>query len=125
MTENTDTTESPILGLSTTAPTEYEEMRFGDELHGLVHWVRNDTRNGRVYRAAVWTLPEDQIPYESPYTFTNDETVLVLEGALEIRWADGTTTTVREGDIISVAAGTDSYWRIDGPFKKFVVEVQP
>jgi uncharacterized cupin superfamily protein len=113
-----------ILALSSTTPDAFEPMVFDGENHGLVHWVRNDVRNGHEYRAAVWMMPEEQLPYESPYVFSNDETFTVLQGELEITWADGTLTVVREGDIISVAAGTTSDWRITKPFKKFVVEVQ-
>lgn len=36
---------------------------------------------------------------------------------------DGSQLTLRQGDIISVAAGTQTSWRITKPFKKFVVEV--
>ncbi|MGV3712862.1 cupin domain-containing protein [Pseudolysinimonas sp.] len=113
-----------ILAQSTTTPDSFEPMVFEGENHGLVHWVRNDVRNGHEYRSAIWVMPEEQLPYVSPYTFVNDETFTILEGELEITWDDGSVTIVREGDIISVAGGTASNWRITKPLKKFVVEVQ-
>lgn len=113
-----------ILALSNTDTPELEPMVIDGEPHGLVHWVRNDVRKGHTYRAAIWVMPKEQLPYASPYTFQNDETFTVLEGVLTITWGDGSATTLRAGDVISVAGGTTSDWRIDVPFKKLVVEVE-
>lgn len=116
--------KSGILALSRIDTKDFEPMEINGEQHGLVHWVRNDVRNGHVYRAAVWVMPADQLPYSSPYTFHNDETFTLLEGVIAITWADGSRTTLREGDVISVAGGTASHWHIDVPVKKLVVEVE-
>lgn len=113
-----------ILAFSSINPNTFEPMEVDGKQHGLVHWVRNDVRNGHIYRAAVWILPEEMLPYESSAYAVNDETFAVLEGELEITWDDDTVTVVREGDIMSLAAGTTSHWRITKPFKKYVVEVQ-
>lgn len=112
-----------IIGISRTDTTDFEPMVLDGENHGLVHWITSNEQNGHTYRAAVWTLPDEQLPYESPYTFHNHETFTVLEGVLEITWSDGTQTSLKAGDIISVTGGTESNWRITEPFKKFVVEV--
>lgn len=116
--------DTGVLALSRTDTTDFEPMVIDGDDHGLVHWVRNDVRKGHTYRAAVWVMPAEQLPYASPYIFRNDETFTVLQGVLEITWDDGSTTTLREGDVISVAGGTTSEWRIEVPFKKLVVEVE-
>lgn len=116
------TNHPAIHGLSRLDTQDFEPMVIEGERHGEVHFIRDDMRGDSVYRAAVWHLGEDQLPYESPYTFRNDETFCVLEGELEITFEDGSVVTLRQGDIISVAAGTQTQWRILSPFKKFVVE---
>ncbi len=116
-------TETPrVLGRSRIDVTDFVPMTIDGERHGNVHFVRDDTRNDRVNRVAVWELTADQVPYEAPYDFRSEETILIVEGELHITFADGSSTTLRTGDIVSVAAGTKSTWRINEPFKKFVVE---
>lgn len=117
------TNKSNVIGLGNLNPEKFDPLVIGGERHGVVHFIRDDQSNGRVNRAAIWKLEADQLPYESPYPFMNDETFLVLEGELEMTFQDGSQLTLRQGDIISVAAGTHTNWRITKPFKKFVVEV--
>jgi uncharacterized cupin superfamily protein len=97
-------------------------MVVDGERHGEVHWIRDDRRGDRVYRSAVWQLRDEDLPYESPYHFRQDETFCVLEGELTITFDDGSVVTVRQGDILAVAGGTNTVWHVTVPFKKFVVE---
>ncbi|MCX2966749.1 cupin domain-containing protein [Gordonia sp. Z-3] len=102
--------------------TDFVPMTIAGERHGSVHFIRDDRRNDRVNRVAVWELTDDQLPYEAAYEFRSDETMLIVQGELRITFANGSSTVFRAGDIVSVAAGTKSTWRINEPFRKFVVE---
>lgn len=111
-----------VLGRSNVNTTDYEPLEIHGQPHGEVHWVRNEELERGPYRAAIWRLTDDHLPYESPYEFRCDETVCILEGEVEITFADGETLLLAEGDVISVARGTRSQWKITKPFKKLVVE---
>lgn len=111
-----------IIAQSNVNCDSYTPMSIEGEDHGVVHFIRNDENNGRVYRSALWKLEESDLPYASPYVFVNDETMMILEGELEMTFEDGGKTVLRKGDIASFAAGTKTEWVINKPFKKFVVE---
>lgn len=116
------TTPTQVLGRANLSHTGFEPMVIDGDRHGSVHFIRDDRRNGRLNRAALWTLTADELPYRSPYVFANEETFLVLEGELEMTFENGSAIVLTKGDIISIAAGTKTDWRIETPFKKFVVE---
>jgi uncharacterized protein len=60
------------------------------------------------------------------YLFAVDEAFLVLEGSVEIDLPDtGETISMSAGDIGYFDAATRSVWRINEPFKKFVVLARP
>lgn len=111
-----------ILGLSSLDVESFSPMTIDGAQHGQVHFIRDDVLHDRVNRVALWELNEDQLPYESPYFFKCDETILVLKGELEITFDDGKQIVLRADDVISIAAGTSSSWKILQPFKKLVVE---
>lgn len=112
-----------IVGQGRLDTEAFVPMLIEDEAHGEVQFLRDDTKHDRVNRVAVWRLTAEQVPYESPYYFRNDETIVVLDGELEMTFDDGTVRTIGPGDVISVLSGTSTQWRIEKPFKKFVVEV--
>lgn len=124
----TTTTENPgadtaIAGTGHLDTSEFTPMTIDGEAHGEVHFFRDDSAHSRLNRVAVWRLTADQVPYESPYDFRSDETILIVEGELEMTFEDGSIRVLRTGDVISILAGTRTTWRINSPFKKFVVEV--
>ncbi|UDL89371.1 hypothetical protein LGH82_30635 [Mesorhizobium sp. PAMC28654] len=82
-------TSSHILGRTNLNHRDFEPMFIEGEKHGAVHFFRNDQRDGKVYRAALWELTEKELPYSSHYIFANEETFLVVEGELEIVFEDG------------------------------------
>lgn len=103
---------------------DFQELEVDGRSHGRVHWVRDDSVNGKEYKVAIWEMPQEHLPYESPYVFRNDETIIALDGELEITWEDGTSTTIVRGDVVSIARGTRTTWRITKGFKKLVVDVE-
>ncbi|WP_159699000.1 cupin domain-containing protein [Arthrobacter sp. 18067] len=124
----TTTTQTPgpgnaIAGTGRLDTSDFTPMTIDGESHGEVHFFRDDNAHQRLNRVAVWRLTAEQVPYESPYDFRSDETILILEGELEMTFEDGTVQVLRTGDVVSVLAGTRTTWRINSPFKKFVVEV--
>jgi uncharacterized protein len=52
------------------------------------------------------------------WTFYNEETVLILEGAVQVTTEDGETRTLLPGDIAYFAEGSKALWQIDRYVKK-------
>jgi uncharacterized cupin superfamily protein len=96
---------------------------YGDAA-GEVHWLVEPEPNGR-FHAGVYRVTEsdaaDGVPIE--YEHPCDEILYVLEGNVEITFADGSITNLKAGDVASFSKGTRTVWRFTAPFRKFFVEV--
>lgn len=88
---------------------------------GSVHWLAADETTPLV--SGIWRAVPGEVPEAFPYNFPMNETIQVLEGNLEIEFADGDKLALGPGDIAAVAQGTPSMWRIDpsSTFRKFFV----
>jgi uncharacterized cupin superfamily protein len=103
--------EPASVGSSTSVPSEPYDVGGGVIL-GRVAWVRNESHLQvgiwEVTRAeAVATQGEDP----SPYTFSGDETLMVLEGEVEVEIVGGERVNLRPGDVASFRKGATSRWR--------------
>jgi uncharacterized cupin superfamily protein len=56
----------------------------------------------------TWTLPQREF-------------LFVLEGAAQIRIADGPTLDLRAGDMATLPAGAETTWHVSVPFREFWV----
>lgn len=83
-----------------------------DETGGLVHVLRLDDD----VQAGLWYAPDGLDPF--PVDLDHHETVVVLEGSVEIEIEDGPTFELRAGDIASFREGTRSTWRPQPGFKE-------
>jgi uncharacterized cupin superfamily protein len=52
------------------------------------------------------------------WTFHDEETVFILEGAVRVTTENGTVQTLKPGDIAYFAAGTKALWEIDDYVRK-------
>ncbi|AQA05520.1 hypothetical protein BVC93_27630 [Mycobacterium sp. MS1601] len=97
----------------------YEPFIVDDEAVGEVHWIRRSDIGGNGLTVGLWRAE----PMEFAYPFTEDETIHVLEGRVEITLTAGSTIVLEPGDIASFAKGTDSTWKIVTAFKKLFVSI--
>jgi uncharacterized cupin superfamily protein len=83
---------------------------------GMSHVLREDDR----LRAGLWCAPD--VVHELPwFEFEHDETLLVLEGEVEIEIEGGPTLHLGPGGIASFSKGVRSTWRLSPGFKEFWV----
>jgi len=87
-----------------------------EEVGGRVHVLREDDD----VQAGVW-VAADQPGEGTPFEFPHHETVLVLEGEVEIEIEGGPTLRLRPGDMASFRKGVRSTWRPEPGFKEFWV----
>lgn len=102
---------------STVDAADYEPFIVGDQAIGEVHWIRNGGADGTTLAVGLWRCE----PRSFPYPFAVDETIHALGGVLDIELADGTLITLRAGDIVSFAKGTESTWTVRERFSKLFV----
>lgn len=95
--------------------TETDAFEPDGEMGGLVHVVRGDDD----VQAGLWQAPDGLPPFE--VELDHHETVLVLEGSVEIEIEDGPTFELRPGDIASFRRGIRSTWRPEPGFKELWV----
>jgi len=61
----------------------------------------------------LWSVNQDDLrTAPAPYVFTGDETILVLEGEVEVDVEPSTKVRLRAGGIASFKKGTTSQWNI-------------
>ena len=78
--------------------------------------VRLDSGGGLtsgVWESEAFTWENDGYPV--------DETCVLIEGAVEFRYPDGTIETFGPGEAFSIAKGTPLVWHQDGTVRKFFV----
>ena len=95
-------------GSSGETPSEPYDVGRGTLL-GRVFWIRNEPN----LQVALWSVNQDDLrTTPAPYVFTGDETILVLEGEVEVDVEPSTKIHLRTGDIASFKKGTTSHWNI-------------
>jgi len=82
----------------------------GGTLLGRVFWIRNEPH----LQVGIWSFNQDDIRSAppAPYVFVGDETILVLEGEIEIDVEPDTKVHLRAGDIASFKKGATSQWNL-------------
>lgn len=94
---------------------DWEPIELGGVVVGEVHMLRADDGD-RPYEAGLWRV-RDERPPAFRYAFERDETIHVIEGAVEIAVDDGPVLTLRAGELASFAAGASATWRVvETPF---------
>ena len=63
----------------------------------------------------------DESPPPVSWTPFQHETFMVLEGAVRIEIAGGTTLNLEAGGVATLPAGTETTWHITAPFREFWV----
>jgi len=96
-------------GSSAETPSEPFDVG-GGRLLGRVFWIRNEPR----LQVGIWSVDQDDVRSTPnvPYVFVGDETILVLEGEVEIDVEPDTKLHLRTGDIASFKKGATSVWNI-------------
>jgi uncharacterized cupin superfamily protein len=96
--------------------TDAEDFAPDPEVGGTTHLLREDDR----LQAGLWRAPGDT-EGPQPFEFPHDETILVLEGEVEIAIEGGPTLHLSPGSIASFRKGVRSTWRPGPGFKEFWV----
>ena len=96
-------------GSSAETPSEPYDVRRGEVL-GRVFWIRNEPH----LQVGIWSVNQDDVRStpNAPYVFVGDETILVLEGEVEVDVEPNTKLHLRTGDIASFKKGATSLWNI-------------
>ena len=98
----------------------WEPIDLGEVIVGEVHLLRSD-EGERPYAAGLWRVTGD-LPAPFPYDFAQDETIHILEGAVQIAVVDGPVLELSAGEIASFAAGSSAVWRVvRTPFRELFV----
>jgi len=85
---------------------------------GEAEWLRRRTEPTASHTAMLWRC--DPMTFE--YNFPGDESFIVLSGAVQIEFTDGSSKLeLRAGDVASVPKGTRSVWTVLEPIEKFTV----
>ncbi|MGR6467039.1 cupin domain-containing protein [Rhizobium sp. PAMB 3182] len=75
----------------------------------------------RAVMTAVWDCTAGTFRWN----FSWEETVLILEGEVEVTAEDGTVTVLRQGDVGYFASGTWATWRVENYVRKVAVLPKP
>ncbi len=70
---------------------------------------------------AVWDCTDGSFRWYFPW----DETVLILEGTVHVTAADGSTRTLKTGDIAYFAGDTWATWQVEGYVRKIAFLRRP
>jgi uncharacterized cupin superfamily protein len=99
----------------------WEPFEVGDgRIIGEVHFLRSED-DGSFY-AGLWRLPAGGMPEPFDYEMAMNETIHVLEGAVELAIEGGPTLHLKAGDLASFRAGTNSRWTLrEVPFRELFV----
>jgi uncharacterized cupin superfamily protein len=84
---------------------------------GVISYLRQDDK----VVAGLWTVTPAEAPGVVEVPFPHDETLIVLEGKVEIEVVDGATYVLSPGDSASFTKGTPARWRILEPLRQFFV----
>jgi len=102
---------------SSTDADSYEPFMVDDKQIGEVHWLRDTAGGDGTLLTGLWRAE----PGSFPYTFTADETFLLLEGSVSIDLDSGESVHLKVGDLVSFVAGAQATWHIHEASKKFFV----
>jgi uncharacterized cupin superfamily protein len=96
-------------GSSAETPSEPFDVGRGTLL-GRVFWIRNEPH----LQVGIWSVNQHDVRSgpPAPYVFSGDETILVLEGEVEIDVEPTTKLHLRAGDVASFKKGATSQWNI-------------
>jgi uncharacterized cupin superfamily protein len=99
----------------------WEPFDVGDgRIIGEVHFLRSED-DGSFY-AGLWRMPAGDLPEPFDYEMAMNETIHVLEGAVELAIEGGPTLQLKAGDLASFRAGTNSRWTLrEVPFRELFV----
>ncbi|MGZ8629795.1 MAG: cupin domain-containing protein [Actinomycetota bacterium] len=95
--------------------TDADDFALDPEVGGFTHTLRDDDR----LQAGIWKAPDDVDA--APFEFPHDETILVLDGEVEIEIEGGPTLHLKPGSIASFSKGVRSTWRPSIGFREFWV----
>ena len=97
-------------------PIDTPDLLEGDPVP-RVHWLRKNEKGDPTYLAGLWHVQ----PAKFRWLFFGHETFHVLEGRATITVDDGSSVTVKAGDIVSFPINTPSVWEVHEPLKKMFV----
>ena len=97
--------------------TDADDYAPDPEVGGLTHTLREDDH----LQAGIWKAPDDAADGATSFEFPHDETILVLDGEVEIEIEGGPTLHLRAGSIASFSKGVRSTWRPSAGFREFWV----
>jgi uncharacterized cupin superfamily protein len=99
----------------------WEPFEVGDgRVIGEVHFLRSDEDGS--YYAGLWRMEDSSLPEPFDYLMAMNETIHVLEGAVQIQVVDGPALELEAGSIASFDAGTNTRWTLRQlPFREFFV----
>lgn len=96
--------------------TDAEDFAPDPEVGGMTHVLRESEG----LQCGIWWSPDDLQAPEA-FEFPHDETIVVLEGQVEIQIEDGPTLNLKPGSIASFRKGVRSTWLPTPGFKEFWV----
>ena len=107
------------ITFSHTAADDFEPYMTPNGPEGDVHWIRDTGDDGVATRTGIWRADERSMPDAFEVVFAGAETILILEGALEIFvYADESTRVLSAGDIASFEKGAKTRWTRRSPVIK-------
>lgn len=83
-------------------------------MHHIV--VRKPTEQ-EIAESKCWGTWEKEVS-EFPWTYSEKETCLILEGSAEVETENGEKATFKAGDLVVFPQGLKCVWRIKEPIRK-------
>jgi uncharacterized cupin superfamily protein len=101
---------------STLTPEKWEPFDAGE-----VRWLRRGVGPRRFPQSGVWRVTPAEVAPGHLTEFLHDETIYLIDGAVDIEPAGGGTLTLRAGDFASFDQGIAARWTIVAPSWIFFV----
>lgn len=99
------------INFSNVAAEDFEPYMTPNGPEGDVHWIRESGEDGVATRTGIWRGDESNMPGAFEVVFAGAETIVILEGSLEIYvYADDSTRVLTTGDIASFEKGSKTRW---------------
>lgn len=117
--------QSAILAAAYTGSfnTEQFEPYFeGDQRLGDICWIRREFEDDKPkLLVGIMRASAEQLPEAFEYTWETHETIVVIEGKVEVAIVDGPTVVLNPGDVGSFRKGGKAVFRGTAPYKQFFV----